>query len=517
MNRARQPLVAGGPAALLAGLLLFTSAIYAVLWWIDVGQVGGPSPLTLWTTEAARSAFANMAEVTVAVLGVALTVVSIIVELAANRYTPRITDEFLRDRVNALALSFFVLASVLVVWIDLSLPGDAATAAPALSLGGVGLISASLLALLPYFAYVFEFLSPLSLVARTADAARAAARDVVAAAPAQAQQELAHRVDHLGDIAVRSVQNLDKAIAIAAINELAALLEEATARASAMPNAWFDARTVLADDADFAAFHGVVLDDVCRRGVWVEMKLLLQLHATWREAQRGPREIAHHVGIQIRRHASAAASRGDVNALDLDLRFLHTFLRHAINQSDVRSAYNLINEYRELLTGMLGGPRSAMVPDVADRLKGYGQLAFRKRLAFVQETVAYDLCTIAEVAFDSAPAQHDALLQHVLDIDREPDGDGVQESALRGVRKAQVKLATFYLARGREDLARRIHADMVREPATRLGSIRDELQRTTEQLFWEITDRGTNFDWLEPERRAHLDTFFGWFPDVEAR
>jgi hypothetical protein len=79
------------------------------------------------------------------------------------------------------------------------------------------------------------------------------------------------------------------------------------------------------------------------------------------------------------------------------------------------------------------------------------------------------------------------------------------------VRKAQVKLATYYLARGAESSARVVYEDLKNELPARMASIREELAGITSKDFWEISDRGGNFDYLEPERRAKLETFFGWF------
>ena len=90
----------------------------------------------------------------------------------------------------------------------------------------------------------------------------------------------------------------------------------------------------------------------------------------------------------------------------------------------------------------------------------------------------------------------------------------VQEASLRGVRKAQVKLATAYLVDGADDLARLVWEDMRDETADRLGSIRDELLSIETKDFWEISDRGGNFDYLSPARKDKLRVFFGWFRDV---
>jgi hypothetical protein len=78
------------------------------------------------------------------------------------------------------------------------------------------------------------------------------------------------------------------------------------------------------------------------------------------------------------------------------------------------------------------------------------------------------------------------------------------------VRKAQVKLAAYYLVKGLEDKARLISRDMEHEPPARLLSIRQALESVTSKDFWEIIDRGRNFEYMPPPQRACLATFFGW-------
>jgi len=77
-----------------------------------------------------------------------------------------------------------------------------------------------------------------------------------------------------------------------------------------------------------------------------------------------------------------------------------------------------------------------------------------------------------------------------------------------GVRRAQIQLATFFLARGEEAPARRIAADLATEKRDLLMTARDELEREVSPQYWEITDRGSNFSYLPPERRAKLGEVF---------
>ena len=121
-TRLVSPLRTGTAASMFVNLLMVATALYAVLWMGDFGLHHPEwTPLRLWLDPDNVESLYGLSEVMVGVLAVALTVISIIVELAANRYTPRITDIFLRDRVNITVLCGFVLSTVLVFWGSLSL------------------------------------------------------------------------------------------------------------------------------------------------------------------------------------------------------------------------------------------------------------------------------------------------------------------------------------------------------------------------------------------------------------
>jgi hypothetical protein len=115
---------------------------------------------------------------------------------------------------------------------------------------------------------------------------------------------------------------------------------------------------------------------------------------------------------------------------------------------------------------------------------------------------------LCERAFVNDVACHDTLLDIFLEVDKEAETHA-QEQTLRGVRKAQVKLATFYYDQEchgprRPHLCR--HAQG--EKPERMASIRAELGAVNEREFWEVTDRGVNFDFLDPSRKEKLDEFF---------
>jgi len=118
--------------------------------------------------DAAFDTLGNAAEVVAAVLAIAITVVAIIVELAANRYSHLITRLFVHEPVNMAVLGLFVITTIQCVWTAATL-SDNQTAAVLPQAGfaiTMALVTLSLLALLPYIYFVFSFLSPISIIER---------------------------------------------------------------------------------------------------------------------------------------------------------------------------------------------------------------------------------------------------------------------------------------------------------------------------------------------------------------
>lgn len=495
--------------ALLA-IGIVSLAAYGVLWVIDFG-VGGPTPWELFLEPGAADTLTSFSEVTVAVLGIAITVVAIIVELAANRYTPRITELFVSDRVNQGAMTFFVIATVIVLLVNMSLYGGHHP--KAMVAVSTALMTLSLMAILPYFVYVFEFLTPTQIVSRLQDGTTGALESVSRGGDiARARHEVLIGVEQLGDITLNSIDKKDKPIAISTVVALSAVAERAMELKSATPEGWFDSRILAQTDQDFVALHEDMVIALQDRKTWVEMKVLRQYQTVFGAAANRMRDINHLIGIRTRMLAIKAAELGDEPSITQAIRFLNTYLRSSLNARDVRTSYNLLNEYRHLAEDFLEMGRSDRMKEVATYIKFYGQLAFALNTGFILETAAYDLCSLLERVHERGDETHDHLLVKVfLELDREPEGGKTQEASLRGVRKAQIKLATHYLVHGDEKSAQRIFHDMRGERRERIDSIRAELEAVTDPEYWEVSDRGITFEWLPPERRAMLPRFFSWF------
>jgi hypothetical protein len=145
------------------------------------------------------------------------------------------------------------------------------------------------------------------------------------------------------------------------------------------------------------------------------------------------------------------------------------------------------------------------------------------QLGFVTETVAYDVSALCEFAHSHKPAMttqvaqpgtgalDDQMLDMFLDLDQ-PLRLKRQESGLQGIRKAQIKLACYYLAAGASERATKIANDMAGEDRDRLRSIREQLTRVESKEFWEIIDRGRNFEYMPPRQKEQMEKFFALLP-----
>jgi hypothetical protein len=520
--------------ATLAFLTAFAVAAFLVLWLVDYFFIGDASArqrgpflqLLYFDAETMRDALASLSQIIAAVLGIAITVVSIVVQLAATRYTSRVADLFFRDRINLGVMGFFVVACVEALWVSFTVQKD--YIAHATIIATVVMASGSLLILVPYFAYVFDFLDPEKVIARigvqTLERATTAGEDETDGAPnavainarqAQAVSGLAH----LADIAVNALGQKDKVIASDASAALRSLLVDYQGRKATLDPSWFSIGQSLRTDPDFVALAPDSLEDLARRHVWLEWKGMRQIREVFGAALTTMPEMAHVVAIDTRYVGEAALKVSDREVLSLTVKFMNTYLRAAVNARDVRTAYNVLNQYRQLAQSLLevrGGPGSwtqGALVEIAGHFKYYARLAHVVGLSFVTETAAYDLCELCEEASAREAPCHDRLLAVFLEIDKEPETKA-EELALRGVRKAQAKLASYYLLFDQPARARRIYEDMAHEAPERLRSIRDEMLAITSKDFWEVVDRGTNFDYLSDERKDKLRQFFAEFASL---
>lgn len=495
--------------------------LYSVDHWL------GPAPPNLapqnpferylnFDAEKITDAVSSLAGMIAAVFGIVITVVSIIVQLSADRYTG-VARMFLRDRVNLGVMTFYVIACVCGVWLSVSLqhayvPRVALLAMLAATTGGLVLMG-------PYFGYVFWFLEPMNIIDRIRlNAVQAATSGSGTSSHGQVsdyQARTLSAMEELTDITSNSISGKDKIIASGAVDALKDFALEYLKNKPKASSNWFLIGEYIATNPDFVAMDPESLRDLEERRTWVEWKVMRQYFGIYGEALGSMRDINYLIAIDTRYLGEAAGLAKDSELVTLVFRFMNSYLRATLNARDVRTAYNVLNQYRLLIEAMLRQGNGSAALDGVRHMKYYGHVSFDMNLTFVTETVAYDISALCEYAHELGAVQEATMLENFLELDR-PLRTRSQESALLGVRKAQVKLATYYLLKGEEAKARTIAKDMEAEPQDRLLAIRHSLQQVTSKDFWEIIDRGRNFEYMPPAQREHLATFFAWHVPASA-
>jgi hypothetical protein len=506
----------------LVPIVFLTGAAFTIFWLfysVDYFLTGGtganstsspPSHYWAFDPSSITDAVSSLGGMIAAVFGIVITVVSLIVQLSADRYTG-VARLFLSDRLNLAVMGYYVIACVCGVWVSVSIHHDFV---PRSAL--IGMLSANTLGLVlmgPYFRYVFWFVEPMNIVAKIrSDALKSTLQAFHAAEPekiVRGQAVTLGAMEELTDITSNSISGKDKIIASGAVDALKDFAIAYIQNKSKASAAWFDIGPHIRANPDFVAMDPESLQDLEHRRTWVEWKVMRQYLGIYNEALVTMRDINYLVAIDTRYIGEAAAVAKDAELIQLVYRFMNSYLRAALNARDVRTAYNILNQYRLLVEAMLRHGSAKAAVEGVRHMFYYGHVSFDMKLTFVTETVAYDVSTLCQIASELALPEEDEMLRMFLELDR-PLRVSSQETALLGVRKAQVKLAAYYLSQDQEAKARLIAKDMQSEPADRLTSIRRALESVTSKDFWDIIDRGRNFEFMPEKQRARLAEFFGW-------
>jgi hypothetical protein len=455
------------------------------------------------------------AELLAAVLAIAVTVIAIVVELAANRYSHRITSLFLREPINIFVMSFFVVATIYSIWIALTLEAnvEGASLLNAGLLTSMLMVTISLVVLLPYFAFVMSFLSPMSIILKIQNSALESIVRTDAGDFESPKLKLLHAVDELQDMARRSVELSDRAVEMASINAMLNLTlayQELIKDPGAVAGEWFQVTGAIKNDPDFISINSASLELIGSEKLWVEVKILRQYLDLMSGSNPSSRDTSYLIAINTKKIATESLRyRPKLELVHLCMRCFNSYLRATVNNKDERTGYYIMNQYRLLAEELLAKGEVAGVEDIANYLQFYGILGFKLNLPFLLEVAAED---VAQLAGESIGGNHDLLdklLGLLLDLDQEVKKE-FQESSLLGVRRAQLKLATRLLETGDEERAVQICDDLKDEKPERIEYLIELLQSQDDKEYWEFTDRGVNFGYLDPGLRPHLDTISGW-------
>ncbi len=509
------------PMGILGGIALIA---FASVYLLDQGVTGGAAgPVRAGALERyvhfepglISDALAGLAAMTAAVLGIVITVVSLLVQLTSSRYTG-VAQMFLRDRTNTAVMAYYVVTCVVGVALSLSLHSEFVPRAAVLTM--MIACALGLVIMLPYFAYVFRFLEPVNLVARIESEAAADVRIAATAREVQtidaAQRPAVAALEELTDITSNSISGKDKIIASRAVDAIRDFIVNYLSVKNRADARWFQIGDGIRDNPDFVAMDPESLRALEADRTWLEWKALRQYLGIYAEAQGSMPDINYLIAIDTRYVGEAALAKRDRSVVELAFRFMNSYLRAALNARAVRTAYNVMNQYRLLVETMIRSGDDEFAIEGVRHMIYYGRTSYDMQLGFVTETVAYDVSALCEFAHSQTRAVDDKMLDMFLELDQ-PLRVKKQETGLQGIRKAQIKLACYYLAVGATERAAKIANDMAGEDRGRLEAIREQLTRVESKEFWEVIDRGRNFEYMPPKQKEQMARFFSLLPALE--
>lgn len=496
--------------------LLFCTAFYvldAVLLGGGVTSLGGIFQHYLaFDPELITDALPALGMTIVAVLGIVLTVVAIIVQLSSERYTG-VAMMFLREPVNIVVLSFYIVASLCAVWLSVTLRPDFVPRS--LLIVVMTLTSLGLAVMPPYFAYTFWFLEPGNILDRLgAQTSRLSRKGLEAAAETEVghlQETVLSRMEEITDIANNSIEGRDKIIAARAIDVLCAFVVGYIATKPNADRPWYRIGRKLRASPDFVGMDRELLDEIEKRQLWVEWKTMHELLRVYQEALPSMGDIDSQVAINTRYIGEAATARRQRDLIRMVMRFMNYYLREAIFLGGARTAEDVLLQYRVLIEALVTENLCDVACEGAGFLEHFGGIAFEEDLTNVTETVAHDLAYLCRHAHQMESDCEEVMLRQLLVLDQEEaTRSHRQRRGLRAVRMAQTRLAVYYLAAGEESSARVIAEDMRDMPASMKTSVRNQLEQESPPHFWETVDRGRNLHYMREAEREQLDTFLAW-------
>ena len=490
-----------------AALLVF--GFLAELWFVAPGQgIVWHNWFTVDDPEIARGIVVQVLQTLSSVFAISITVVAIIVQLSATRYTSRVVDLFLADPFNAFVLFSYVVPLLYGFWLSYAITAESYSLV-SMAIFNV-LTSLAIVLLIPYFQYLFYFLQPSNIINKIEGSIEQTLRKVRLYPDYydRARYEVNNSLQQLSDITLSSIAQSDIALALQSLNSMRDIAVFYLQLKGKLDERWFNV-----DSGQIMGLSEEMRAEIVRTRTWLEMEIFKRYEIAFTSSLRKVRDIASCVAMNLREIGSVAAATGNDQTLDFIIKGFNTLVMYTLSERDIRSAVHVFYQYRILAESILYRPE--IVEKIAEHFKYYGQNSQRRRIFFIMDAVAYDLRMLIELSFGKFPETVERLLRIFLELDQAAQTE-TDIAFLKGVRKSQAMLGGFFIRHDQPDLARLIVADIGTEDKEFLLAIKKELFGVTSREFWEIEDRGVSFFYVRPEERESMEIFFSWLLGEQA-
>jgi hypothetical protein len=448
-----------------------------------------PGRLSHFTVEEARALNGLLERGLNQLLAATFLSVAVAVPLTANMYSVKFLDFFIKDPVNMGVLGLVVFATFENAWTAYLIRGGFVPAFALQVAAGLLLICSAVF--LPYIFYVFRFLHPNTLLRRLEHQFE----DAVASALhrprrlAYERSRVAEALEHIGNVAIRSVDRSDRSTAIESVATVERLARTYWDVKDRLPAAWFQAEPQL-----FLSFSSEAVEEFSASRTWVEMKLFSQLRLVLGVAVPRFHDLASRAAKALRRLGLDQMATEDAKLREAVTEFFNTFVRMTLASGDARSAFAVLGQYRRYAEelnathpGAHAGDRVLLRllrphrPRHAPLVRGRGG-----RPRHRPPGAARLGGRIAEPPAAARPLPR-------LRRRRQP--------ALIGAKKAHAILASYFLLVGQTEPAALIRQRLSALPPGALARLRRELPRVKREKYWEVNERRMNMEYVNPDQR----------------
>ena len=497
------------PGVVLAAVAM---ALVAIVGMVDAARSGGKydSLLSLLNPDAAAAGWTMALVGTSEGVAIAIVIVVVVlgVQLTADRYSPRIIDIFVRDPMNGVVLALFLGSIVFTIYVSAEIKSDYV---PLVSVSTAVLLAVIDFAILmPYVRYMFSIMRAETIIRALRHRGLATIRRAAAnGRDLEVRHNMRDCISQVSDIALGSIQRGDTQVCLAAIEALRALVVDEYIPAKSYLQPWW----FKVDHVDMPGASDQTIAQVDRTRTWVEHTVLSDFVDLIGETPAFRKEVIHAIARATRDLGGAAIREGDRELEDLVIRFFNTYLRAAMNQRAPTFAYATFNEYRTFAIQVLD-VRPDLVLRVAEHLVAYGRSFDAAGMPFIIGTAAEDVAdmTIASAALDLDRA---VLMAQLLSGTLAAMAPVAQPIALNGVLKAVIKLALWAVGSEHVTIVGTLARGIRAVPAGFIEDALARMERTTEGVFWEVSDRVVAFDWVEPDLRELIPLLRRELADAE--
>jgi hypothetical protein len=481
-------------AATLAVLPLILLALTVLIDWRTSPEL--ESPLDLFRPDKLGASTAMILIGTAEGVAIAIVIVVVVVgvQMSADRYSPRIIEIFVRDRMNTAVIGLFLGSMLYTVWVSIEIKDEYVPQA--------GVFTAALLAfvdftlLLPYLRHLFGFMRGEVVIATIHHRAARLLREVATDGDLSARHQVALAVDQITDIALGSIQEGDAEVGLAAIDSLCQLMVlEYIPLKKKYPTLWFRV-----GHYDLAGASDQIIADTDASHTWVEYKILSRFVDLIGEVQPYRKEVIRNIARATRDMGMAALRYGDEELLQLVIRYFNTFLRASINQRAAPLGYAAMNEYRRLAES-LAEERPDVALAIAAYVIQYGRGFDAAGMPFALPTAYEDVSELVVAAKDPAHSQD---LAKVLADNLGGMRAVASPVAQKGALNSALKTCLWAAANGRQDVLATLLGGVSKMPAEWSSELLDRMQSSDRKVFWEVSDRVVAYEYVEPELRAGI-------------